>query len=413
MKLLELYSLATGLRIGQQYLVESFYPLSYDRYITIQAGSGMAAKNYPHYDDVLSLMTPALNCAGIKILQLGGKEDRALPGCIHLQGQTNLHQSNYLLHRSLCHVGNDSWMSHRGGEMEVPLVICFGPTTPENHGPYRYDPHSVFIESHRFGRRPTFASQESPSTIAVIPPEQIANAALGLLGLPKVNRQSLYIGEAYHQTAVELAPDSVLPPSVNVGGALVIRMDHATPGDPEAENRLAANLQLRRCLVVTDRELNLNLLIQMKPNLGGLRVEVDGVSAAWIKAVKRLGIQTAFFSSERDPDKLARRRLDLYDACLFDHYLAPTREDFLKGASTYLNRTVDSTVITPRLQFTTHKLLLAGGKVYLSEAHWRAGQPTPGPEVTTGNVIDNDTFWEEQAHFYVHDTIPTPTTTTS
>lgn len=404
MKLLELYSLATGLRIGQQYLVETFYPLPFDRYITVQGGSGMAAKNYPHYSEVLALLATHLTAAGISVVQLGGKDDPALPGCYHLQGQTNLHQSNYLLGRALCHIGNDSWLSHRGGKMAIPLVITFGPTSVANHSPYRCDcAKSVFIESHRFGRRPSFASQESPSTIALIPPEQIANAALSLLGLmPPVTRQSLFIGDAYHQRIIELVPNVVIAPQVQIPGALVVRMDHSD-GIPDAVDKLLGNLQVRPCSIVTDREINLNLLAQAKPRIAGLRIEVGKVSIDWIKAVKRLGLPAGFFSSERDPDKLARLRLDLYDACLFDHFVPPTREDFLKGANVYMNRELDSGLRLDTLGFRTNRLTLSDGKVYLSLAHWKAGQHVPTSEQNWGTVIDDPLFWGESlAHLYVH-----------
>lgn len=422
MKLLELYALATGLRIGQQYLFESFYPLPFERYVTLQAGSGMAAKNYPHYDEVLKLILPALTAAGVQVVQLGGKEDPALPGCYHTQGQTTLHQSNYLLRRALCHIGNDSWLSHRGGEMGVPLIIGFGPTSVANHSPYRFNAaKSTFIESHRFGRRPSFQSQEHPSTIALIPPEQIANAVLSTLGPSmaqmrnvitsdisqyetlKVTRQSLYFGDSYHTPAIELVPNAVVNPQIAIPGHLILRMDYVDAKDTAAvtasENALIGNLQLRKCLIITDRELNLNHLTQLKPNIAGLRIEVDRVSTEWIKAVKRLGVQTAFFSSERDPEKLAARRLELYDACLFDHYTPTTREDFVKGAGVYLNRPLDYATVAERLRFSTQKFLLSENKVYLSEAHWRAGQSTPGTDQNTGAIIDSPAFWSDIAHF--------------
>ncbi len=420
MKLLELYSLATGLRIGQQYLVETFFPLPFDRYVTIQGGSGMASKNYPFYNEVLALVMPFLEAAGIKVVQIGGKDDPPIRGCYHAQGQTNLHQSNYLLRRSLLHIGNDSWLSHRGGELGIPLVICFGPTSIANHGPYRFNQvRSAFIESHRFGRRPTFASQEAQSTMAVIPPEQIANAVLRLIGgqtsgespnqiyvsPAQVSRQSLYIGEAYNQHLVELVPNVIVAPQLQIPNALIVRMDYVANDATSfaaAESLLLSNLRLRKCLIVTDRELNLNHLVQLKPNVAGLRIEVDKVSPAWIKGVKRLGIQTAFFSSERDPEKLSRLRMDLYDACLFDHYVPPTREDFVKVCGVYLNKPTDAAIITPTVRFSTHKMLLSEGKVHLSKAHWQAGRATPTTEQNSDTIIDSPTFHEEQSHHYFH-----------
>lgn len=404
MKLLERYALQSGTRIGKQHLVESFYPLPFERYVTIQGGSGMAAKNYPHYGEVLALLAEPLKAAGIAVVQIGGKEDHALPGCYHLQGQTNLHQSNHVLRGALCHIGNDSWLSHRGGALGVPLVVSFGPTSVANHSPYQFDPRSVFIESHRFGRRPTFAAQEHPSTMAVIPPEQISSAVLQLLGLTSTTtttRKSLYIGEAYHQPVVELVPNVVLDPRMQLGTPLILRMDLAD-GIEGVEDKILGNLQVRPCAIITDRELNLSHLAQLKPRIAGLRVEVGKVSEVWIKTVKRLGIQTAFFSNEQDPEKLARLRLDLYDACLFDHYVAPTRADFVKGVEAYTNGPIDMESIIGRIEFKTNRLLLSDGRIYLSEAHWRAGRPVSANDQRTDRVIDEPLFWENVAHLYCY-----------
>lgn len=412
MKLLELYSLATGLRIGKQSLNETFYPLGFDRYITVQAGSGMAAKNYPFYNEVLDLLAPSLKAVGIEVVQLGGKDDPPLQGCHHLQGQTTLHQSNYLLRHSLCHIGNDSWLSHRGGEVGVPLVISFGPTTPQNHGPYRFtEGKSVFIESHRFGRRATFASQEAPMTIAVIPPEQIANAALSLLGgqltgthpdqlytgLAQVSRRSLYIGEAYSHTIFELVPNVVVNPALAPGAPFIIRMDYL-----HDEEKLAANLQLRKCVVVADREINLSILTQFKANLVQLRLDVTNLSAGWIKSVKRLGVPIQFFTNEADPAKVAALRLGLHGVCYLDQILPPTKDVFVKGAEVYLNKELDKDLKWDSVRFKTNKFLLSDDKVYLSKAHWQAGRPTPATSQNTDLIIDSPAFWEETPYHYYH-----------
>lgn len=403
MKLAELYSLSTGLKLGDQELVERFYPLPFERYVTLQGGSGMLAKNYPFYTDVVKLLRPALEAAEIKIVQLGGKDDHQVLGVHSLTGKTDIHQSSYILRNSLCHFGNDSWLSHRGGALNVPLVILFGPTTPQNHGPLRSNPKSVFIESHRFGRRAAFASQENPPTIALIPPEQVANAVLTILGLPTVTDQTICIGDAYNVSAVEMVPTAVINPQIQVPNSLIIRMDLAKDW-PLAERALAENLQLRKCAVITDREINPQILAQFKPNLTGLRVIVDRVSAGWIKAIKRTGVPIAFVSHEKDERELRDLRMALYDACLFDHFVAPTKADLQKGVNTYLNKELDIAPIIPRLRFKTNKFLLADNQVYLSEAHWKAGKNTPSSDQNAGDVIDDPAFWIDIAHYHLYTT---------
>lgn len=398
MKLLELYSLATGLKIGKQTLAESFFPLATDKYITLQASSGMAAKNYSHYSEVVNFLLPKLKELGISIVQLGGAEDQPVQGCIHLQGKTTLHQSNHILRNSILHIGNDSWMAHRAGALKIPLVVCYGSTTVANHAPFEYDStRTILIESHRFGRKASYQAQEAPRTIDLIKPEDIANAALRLLGLPQTTQESVFVGAAYQQSIVELVPDSVVAPNVQVPGHLIIRMDYL-----HNEKLLAQNLSLRPCNVIANREINLAILGQLRQNIAAMRLEVDNISPGWIKEFKKLGIKTMYSCVERDPAKVAAMRLEYFDACFFDQFQPPTVEDFKRDAEKYLNKPLDSSLKLDTLSFKSNKFLLSDNKVFLSKAHWKAGKNTPTTSHNTGQVIDDeDGFWSESAHLYL------------
>lgn len=397
MKLLELYSLATGLKIGNQTLAESFYPLSTDKYITLQASSGMVAKNYSHYSEVINLIAPKLKELNISIIQLGGPEDQPVQGCIHLQGKTTLHQSNHLLRNSILHIGNDSWMAHRAGALKIPLIVLYGPTTIANHSPFDCDSErTILIESHRFGKKPSYQAHESPKTINLIKPEEIANAALKLLNLPLVTQESIFIGGAYQQSIVELVPDVVVSPNVQIPGQLIIRMDYL-----HNEKILAQNLSVRQCNVIANREIDLAILSQLRQNIGAVRLEIDKISPGWIKEFKKLGIRTMFSCSERDAAKVAAMRLEYFDACFFDQFVPPTAEDFRKDAAKYLNKSLDESLKFDTLSFKSNKFLLSDNKVFLSKAHWKAGKNTPNTNQNTGQVIDDPVFWEESAHFYI------------
>lgn len=398
MKLLELYSLATGLEIGDQFLVESFYPLPFQKYITIHNSSGMAAKNYSFYGEVLSLLSPSLKAAGIEVVQLGGKDDQPLKDCFHLQGLTTLHQSAFLLKNSLLHLGNDSWLAHRAGAVGTPLVALYGSTSVANHAPLKFDPSkTVLLESHRSNKRPTFASQESPKTIDFIPPEEVAHSVLNLLGLEdKITRKTVHVGNVYLQPLLELVPNVIMDPKIQIAGALVLRMDLH-----HDESVMVSNLQLRKCALSIDKEVNLNYLVQLKPNIVSLRIEVDQISPEWLRAVKKVGLPTAFIAREKDPEKLAALRLKLYDACLFDQYVPNTKEDFFKESSVFLNKPLDPSINFGILRFKTNRMLLSDNKVYLTNAHRLAGKNVPDTLHNEGDVIDSPEFWEDAGHYMI------------
>jgi hypothetical protein len=224
------------------------------------------------------------------------------------------------------------------------------------------------------------------------------------VGPAQTSHRSLFIGPAYNQHLVELVPNVIVAPTVQMSGPLVVRMDYIAD-DPalwkDAEAKLAANLQIRKCAIVSDREITIGLLAQLKSNIAQLQLDVTRLSPAWIKAVKRLGIPTGFFSNEQDAGKLSALRLALYDACLFDQVTRPTKEDFVKGAAVYLNKELDKDFKWDKLSFKTHKMLLSDDKIYLSKAHWQAGRNTPNTNQNSDLVIDTPAFWEElPSHYY-------------
>ncbi len=434
--LAQTYAMEQGVQLEKPDIVDTFYPLDHplDRAILIHAFAGatvqhgnqivatFSAKIYDRFNEMIALLKPVAEAAGFKLYQIGGPGEPPLRGVDSLVGKTTMHQCAHLVKGAALLIGNDSIWAHVRGAYDGAQVHIYG-STSKPHFPHWRTDKSILIESHRGGKKPTYAAQEHPKTINLIPPEQIANAACDLVlqkspaGGFQLSRQSLFFGDAYHAGAVELVPNVIVAPQLQINGPLTIRMDYVAE-TPEAwaaaEGFLVSNLQLRKCQIITDREINPNLLVQLKGNVVALRVEVDRVSADWLKVVRRLGLNVAFFSSERDAEKLRLRRLDLYDACglLFDHYVPPTREDFVKAVGTYLNRTVEAAALPmDKLSFTTGKFLLSEDKIYLSKAHWRAGKPTPNTDQNTAAVIDDAAFWEEQAHFYVHTETPLPAAT--
>jgi ADP-heptose:LPS heptosyltransferase len=81
MHLIEQYALSCGVKIDKPHIETCFYPIAENKYITLHASSGMQAKNYDYYNDVMEMILPHLNSQGIKVIQIGGKEDKTI--CIY------------------------------------------------------------------------------------------------------------------------------------------------------------------------------------------------------------------------------------------------------------------------------------------------------------------------------------------
>lgn len=369
----------------------------------------MIAKNYPYYDEVVKLLTHILNSQGIQILQLGGKDDPPVPGCVNLLGKTDFHQSCYILKNSLCHVGNDSWPVHRAGEIKVPLVALYGSTSIACHGPYRCnEAKTSLLESHRWGRNPTFASQEAPATISVIPPERVANEILRILGVEHVfTHQTRFLGIMSKVLILDLVPDTVPSPSFLPEVPLNVRMDVL-----HNEEILAQVLGTgRRVNILTSKSIDLKLLSHYRAQILSYTHELewsketDFPTPDYVHTLKSTLPKNTFFTRELDERKLADLRFRYFDITDVQIVRDPTREDYLGAVLTYLNRKdvpenrVDITAELAHnggeLRFSTQRFVMSKGLIFLSYSHLKANQSITSLTDNTGRVIDEADFFKD------------------
>ncbi len=431
MRLLERYATACDLEIGQQFLLDSFFPLTVERYITLHPSSGMEAKNYPYFQELLALMLPAFNEHKIAVVQVGGKDDPPISGCIHLQGKTTIHQVNYLIARALLHVGNDSWMAHRAAALGVPLITLFGSTTVANHSALTHEPaKTVFLESHRVGKHPTFMTKEQPQTISFIPPEDVANSVIQLIGkthLPGVNPftlQTRMVGLLYNQVVFEVVPNSFPTPDFVPGAALSIRMDYEFN-----EEKLAGCLSTGRMInVVTDKPINLDIIARHRKQILSYIHEIkEDCPTSYVSGVSSLIKNHQFYTKLVDDKAVSDLRATFFDYCIIVKVNDLTKKDYLEAATTYLNAGKDDkrkldiadevdysgslfkgmqtlNTIPPRggtLRFKSNKYILSNSKVYLSLAHLKAGKSVDSLADNIADVIDTPEYWKDINHHLI------------
>lgn len=267
MKLIQAYSRSASVDIKHKpYLFQKFYPLGdITKYITIQNSSGMPAKNYSWYQEVLDIMLPILNKNKIIVIQLGEKSAPQLNGVLDLRGMTNIGQSAYIIKNSLLHLGNDSWLGHYSCSVETPTILLFGSTTIENHSPYHYNSEkTIFIESHRNGNKATLSREENPKTIDLILPEEIIKSILKLLNLSFIYPyKTLYMGNSYSTKCIESACTDVIDVRQIGIGALIMRLDYKN-FDLKV---LISQLNICKCSIVTEQEIPDYILKQYQANI--------------------------------------------------------------------------------------------------------------------------------------------------
>ena len=68
--LIEEYAKNLGVKIGNPVVKDHYFPVLFEKYITIHQAVNVPSKIYSHYDIVVSLLKPFLDRAKIKIIQL-------------------------------------------------------------------------------------------------------------------------------------------------------------------------------------------------------------------------------------------------------------------------------------------------------------------------------------------------------
>jgi len=353
--------------------MEKFFPLGdIGKFITIQNKSGMSAKDYQYFQEVIDILFPILNKENIKIVHLG-QDSPPLNGVINFNNKTSIGQAFFILKKSLLHFGVDSWLTHAACAEEVPCISLYGSTTIENHSPYHFNPEkSIFLESHRNGAKATFSRDENPKSVNLINPELIASSICKLLNLPfDYPYQTVSIGAFYNIKFLESCPDSVIDIR-NLGiDTLIMRMDLVFN-----EQNLAGQLNLNKCSILTNKPINLDLLRNFRQKIIDLVyfVEEDN-NPDFVKNIKDLRIPYRLVTT------LLTEKLNEYKFNYIDY-------NIINSIDTSKPKEINEDDIKNGLIFyKSSKTLLSKGKIYNSHQDFKNSRPIPSFEVFPQQVL--------------------------
>ncbi len=382
MHILESYATSCGLKIDKPLIMEQFFPLPFEKYITIHGFAKFSSRCYDYWEEVLSLISPVLEANGIKILQVGGKDEPKLRKCICLNGQTSINQLTYVVRKSLLHVGVDSFPIHLASG-HVKILGLYPNMYPSNSKPYWSNDSDVrLVEPDRGGKKPSFAANESPKEINNIKPECIAEHIFDLLGIPfnfPLNYE--YFGELYNETTLELVPNSLISSySVNVDG-IRIRMDYLFN-----EEVLVENLKLKNASIVTNREINPSIISAFKDKIKQITyiIEEDN-NPEFIRDAMEKGI-SCILTSYLPNDRINAHKINYMEYGIIVPQSIAKREDFNFSSK-------------PSLLYKSRKFILSAGNVYPSKAALENNSPSNSFEPTLNTVIDSPSFWKEAKYF--------------
>jgi len=376
--LLKTYSLNSGFKIRKCKPLESFYPIP-DKYITIQTSSGMSSKNYDYWLDVLKYIKKDLEDAGYKIVHIG-TEGANIPFAESLIGKTSLHQTNYVLRNSSLHIGNDSFAVHLAGLHETPIVSLYGPTSPENHGPYFKSKNTHLISSHRNGKNPSFSSQEAKKTINMIKVEDVVDKIYEALGMEnRSDEKTIFTGKFYPQQLIEIVPNVDVDANILNGIEPTIRCDY------ECNDNVMFNLlKQTKCSIITSKESEIRLYKICRNNISNINFKVSlETNKDYVKQLLNIGLDCKLWSDDiENIDEIRFMFLDIGQV-------------HLKKIENIKVEGLDSDCF-----YLSNKFILSNGKVFTSKQAMLSGKSIDSLENNCVKFEKLDDDFMEEINFF-------------
>lgn len=367
MHLLETYALATGSKIKKPFINKKFFPVPFEKYITIQNSSGMQGKCYDYFQDVIDFIHEDLEKIGYKIIQIGSKDDRALKHVFNLQGQTNINQTAFILENSKLHVGNDSFAIHMCSAFGIPLVGLYSVSSPEIAGPFWKNNKQICLTPENL--KPSFNPNESPKKINEIKIESVINSIRSLLNIESTqNIKTIYTGPKYQHIILETIPEQILHQQAFEKQLLNIRFDILNRDYEEKDyHGLIQNLNTRECCIVTNKPLILEPLLKFKNNIKMLIYDVThSIDVNFIEKLTFLGINNTciFKIYESSTEELNNRKEQIIDLPQIIEQINLPKVD--------INLSADN------LYYRTNKLFIANNQLFLGKQAYLNNTPIEG-----------------------------------
>lgn len=363
MHLLETYALSTGSKIKKPFIIKKYFPLPTNKYITIQNSSGMTGKCYDYFQEVIDFLYEKLNSHGYQIIQIGSKEDKSLNRAINLQGQTDIHQTAFILDNASLHVGNDSFAIHMCSAFNVPLVGLYSVSSPEIAGPFWKNSKQICLTPKNW--RPSFNPNESPKRVNEIQIEEIIKSIETLLfNKIDTNIQTLHIGEEYSKTLVETIANQIIPPEAFSDQVLNIRIDYTSKDlDENDYNCLYNNLNIRNCVWVTDKKINLKPFFPLKDKIMAIFYDItNNLDIDFINEANLLGFKlSCIFNLKNNEEILSQRKIDLIDS--------PQSVEVIE-----IKPNIDLN-LQENTYYKSNKLLIANNQLFLSKTAYLENNP--------------------------------------
>ena len=343
--LIEEYAKSCGVKIGKPAFQASFYPIAFEKYVTIHHGT-CPATTYSYWEEMIDLLSAEFKKLDIKIIQILDKEDQKI-NSVDQHVLCSKKSAAFIIQNSLCHIGVDSIYTYFAGEKGIPLLAIYSHTSPNNTRPWFFNKKkSKFLTSINEDEKPSYDLNENPKTIDTLKPEIIAKSVFEILGIKKrLKFKTLFIGNRYKDYCLDIVPAQ--PTSVR-GERINVRMDIT-----HNEEILKQILKNNTAEVTLSFPISKEILESGKISV--INYVAEEFDKGFVLFVKSLGIHLNLLCVSEE--KLAKQRFDFFDYDIIFHDL----KSIIQNNSKRFNDLSDNKIRTK-----SNKRILIGDKEFYS-----------------------------------------------
>lgn len=389
MHFLESYSLNCGAKIDKPYIYKSFFPIPVEKFIIFAPNAKAQSKEYSYFQDVINMIFPILEKENIKILQVGPKNSFSYEKVINISGQTSNNQIAYLISNSILVFGNDGLELQMAGVENIPLVSINSATYFQNTGSFFGDRkfQKIFESFKNIGNgKASFNFNENPKSINSIKPEQIANAIFELLNINfKIPFETVFIGEKYTNSFIQECIPNFKSILFNPEAIVELRLDH----EYNEEDLIFQLSNYKKSVIVTDKEINLNILRNFKNNIQMLVFKITKEkNIKFLEKAKEIGLNI-YLISEMSQEDIDLEKIDYYEFGNINIIKNPS-EEIVNGFKKDLDK----------LFYKSSKITNSNNKFYYSLASKIKDIPIKN-NMEYQKVIDHPEFWKNLNFFTI------------
>lgn len=382
----DIYSLSTGLKNSEGYILEDFLPVDFNLSESILINTSVneraPSKTYDYFQLVCWFLKESF--PEVNLVQISDRPSTRIPSCNHHLLNLKPGQAAYLIARCKGILTGDDLYSAFAGKFKTRSVGLYGSTSWLTN-----NTNSQELSIKGKAPHPTYQAIEQKKNINTIEIENIYEAVSSwIIGeYKKADFVTRHIGEAFLHSNIEVIPDSIVNPQLFPEHVFTIRMDYLH--DEVALERL---LQTRKYNIVASEPISPDLLKKYRGQIGVLNYELrEDMDLDYCKKIKSCGVKTLFFTRHQG-EKLKHLQFRMLDIGLIENIEPVTKRVDLMGESS-------------TLRFKTTKYILSHGKIYLSHAHYKSGIDIPNFSSNDCAVIDDQDFWKDLSYFYIYEKI--------